>query len=47
MSYAVIWIEHNLQFCLPYQYYTDAFLHVIWLQSQGITTAYVDIEELN
>lgn len=47
MSYTVIWKEQGLVMCLPYQYYTDAHLHVLWLQSQGIQSAYIDIEELN
>lgn len=47
MSYTVIWIEQGLQFCLPYQYFADAQLHVMWLLSQGIVVAYIDIEEMN
>lgn len=47
MAYAVMWIEQGMQFCLPYPYYADAHLHVLWLLSQGITSAYVDIEEMN
>lgn len=46
MSYTVIWVENNMQFCLPYSTYCDAAEHAAWLLRQGFS-AYVDIEEMN